>query len=173
MELAELYCIACPVSGTHVLLGHDVCDMAWQPLLMASTDALAAPGGHVPSAFAATCGEALISIAEYLVEDVMLVMVGEGPGAVNKRSGANSSSSSSSKPAAEVAAASAPDAGPPATTSSRPTARRPTAGGKNPEVALKHRMRWAEAAMYALGMLLGQRHLRRKTRKQRFVGSDL
>jgi hypothetical protein len=166
MESAELYCLVCP-TGSPVFLH------AWRAHNAGLHVLLHCSAEGVPAAFTATCGEALVSIAEYLVEDVMLVMVGEGPGAVNKRSGANSSSSSSSKPAAEVAAASAPDAGPPATTSSRPTARRPTAGGKNPEVALKHRMRWAEAAMYALGMLLGQRHLRRKTRKQRFVGSDL
>jgi hypothetical protein len=85
LEVTELYCLVSPSSGTagspEVVTSH-----AWLALMQA----VKVCPYPVLARFAATCGEALLSIAEYLVEDVLLV----ASGAV---AGFSSSSSSSSR----------------------------------------------------------------------------
>jgi hypothetical protein len=85
--------------------------------------------------FAATCGEALLSIAEYLVEDVLLVASGGAAAGRGAGKGKKASSSSS-----------------------------PKAAGGNPVVTLEHRVRWAQSAMEVLACLMGMQMLEKKHR---------
>jgi hypothetical protein len=104
----------------------------------------------VQARFAATCGEALLSIAEYLVEDVLLVSQG----------GAAGGSGAASKPttaARATAAATSSDGGTgpgirqtSSSSSSSSSSRRPRAGVGTPQVSLECRGRWAQDAIAAL-----------------------
>jgi hypothetical protein len=150
MEVAELYCVANPIDGTHEIPVEDVCYMAWQPLLSALTNALAAADAHVPTAFAATCGEALFSIAEYLVEDVLLVMVGEGPGAGNSADWTSSSSSRTGAASASTTSAAS------TSSSSSSSAQKLVTGGDNIFVTADDRLAWTRDVATVLGLLLAQ-----------------
>jgi hypothetical protein len=151
MEVAELYCLVCPTP-----LGARVGKNAWL---------LYQHGGAIPHSalaqFAATCGEALLSIAEYMVEDVLLVSSDVGgastPGSDAAAASASSSAHGSSRDAG--AAGSSSTTSTPQAGSSSSRRGRPKAGGRNPAVTLKHRVAWAQDTVSGLGLLLQLQHL--------------
>jgi len=148
MEVAELYCLVVPAGRDYAAYGG-----AWRALVSMLGGMVRAPYGHLPAAFAATCGEALISIAEYLTEDVLLVMAPDGPGAASS----SSSRGAGETRAMDVAPSSASSA--PSSTrssSSRGSAHRPVAGGCNPAVTQDHRLNWAQDALDAMCLLLAE-----------------
>jgi hypothetical protein len=164
MEVAELYCLVCPKGSPTSESTATVSGIAWRPLVGALGDGLADPDGSVLSSFAATCGEALISIAEYLVEDVLLVVGPHGPSgassagrasSTNSSRAATSTSSSSRAQGSRTGATSASSAARSSATTSSSHAQRPVAGGNNPGVTLQHRMAWAREALGALALVLG------------------
>jgi hypothetical protein len=124
LEATELYCLVSP--DNQEKLDKD----AWVTLYQ-STDASPYPA---QVKFAAACGEALLSIAEYLVEDVLLV--------------------SSSGAAAGRTAGSTPDS-----TSTSSSSSRPRAGSGNAAVTLQHRIQWAQVAATTLGHLMRHQQL--------------
>jgi hypothetical protein len=139
VEVAELYCLVCPTGSTV-----SVSEGAWRPLMTALADGLGSPasGGQVPpyfATFAATCGDALVSIAEYLTEDVLLVMASDGQGAASSRGSRATSSRISSSGGGS---------------SSSSSAQKPVSGGTNPAVTGEHRVAWAQRVVGALSMLL-------------------
>jgi hypothetical protein len=87
----------------------------------------------VLASFAATCGEVVISIAEYLVEDVLLV-----------------ASSGAALQAASTTAASSNSATRSSSSSSSSSRARPRAGGGNPSLTLERRVAWAHDVLELL-----------------------
>jgi hypothetical protein len=144
LEVSELYCLVCPL---------DRVDAVRKDPFLTLQQAVQVAPHSVRAEFAATYGEALLSIAECLVEDVLLV---------------SSGGSSSSAPAA------APDSRPVTGTSQHRTPetqhnsstsssssssgrRRPWAGGRNPAVTLvNHRVWWAQDTVSTIGRLMLQ-----------------
>jgi hypothetical protein len=163
LEVSELYCsIILRKSGAHVFLND-----AW-PVSMASVMCPA----DVLHAFAATSGDALISIAERLVEDVVYVMgsaaspvppSGGGGSSRGSRPAGASSSALSSSPANGSGSTAVPQgaglgsSAPPAATSSNNSMKQPWYGHANPAVTLEHRLAWAQAAVATLGTVSGRR----------------
>jgi hypothetical protein len=119
MEVAELYCLVCPAPAPALR-------QVWT-LVMAAVQ----KSSSVLAAFAATCGEALISIVEYLTEDVLLVM--NSPSTSTSAAGASSSSRRSSS-----------------------GNRQPRYGGTDTSITLEDRLYWALDAGAALGLLLAR-----------------
>jgi hypothetical protein len=101
--------------------------------------------------FAATCGEALLSIAEYLVEDVLLVASGAAEGAAKASAAVRGSS-------AGTAAASSSTHGRSDTDSVRDNSsrkkQRPRMGGRNPKVTQDHHVTWAQHSITNMGLLM-------------------
>jgi hypothetical protein len=121
LEVSEMYCHISPSCGYMV-----VEERAW-PIL----SAVRACSPQALASFATTCGDALISIAEYLVEDVLLVM------------GAAGGASATSRPT--IAAT--------PTSSHSNSKQQPRHGAGNPDVTLKHRRAWAQDVLSTLGLL--------------------
>jgi hypothetical protein len=158
LEVTELYCLVCPGPVPVVRDG-------WLGLSQAAStapyDALAG--------FAATCGDALLGITEYLVEDVLLVARqaaedaaarGAHAGSSTATSGAASSSSpgggAAGRSSSSNSSGNAAGAAGAAAASSSSSKVRPVAGGQNPTVTLEHRLWWAQDAVSIVGHLMQQ-----------------
>jgi hypothetical protein len=122
LEATELCCLVCPSDVNNVV--SKTVTVAYLYIVDISYPVL--------TSFAATCGEALISIAEYLVEDVLLVSSGAAPQPADLSTTTTTSSSSSSS-------------------GSRGQLR---AGGDNPAVTLEHRVAWAQGTLESLAALM-------------------
>jgi hypothetical protein len=112
----------------------------------------------VLASFAATCGEALIGVAEHLVEDVVLVSSGAAPAPTNT-TGCSSSSSSTTKGGSSSSSGSSSRA-------------RPRAGRDNPVVTLVHRVGWAQDTVGCLGLLMSQQALKKPPREAAYWEAD-
>jgi hypothetical protein len=137
VEVAELYCLVSPpgrASSVHA--------EPWHPLLQA-IEVCPYP---VLASFAATCGEALLSITKYLVEDVLLVASGV---AGARASAAGTGSSTGSSDVQRVR-----DNNSSCRRSSSSGEQRPRMGGRNPKVTLNHRVTWAQHSITILGLLM-------------------
>jgi hypothetical protein len=137
LEVTELYCLVCPPGPAK-----SVCKDAFMPL----QQALVATPRSVMAQFTATYGGALLSIAEYLVEDVLL----ESSGAA----GAASGSAAGPQAAGQGAAAGRSQHGIPETQASSSSSKHhPRAGGRSPAVTAQHRVMWTQDAASTLGVL--------------------
>jgi len=136
LEATELYCLVSPG-------GAKVDQSAWYAIYQ-GTDA---SPYTAQVQFAATHGEALLSIAEYLVEDVLLV----------------SNAAAAPKPTGSAAADTSPcstgGTSSSSTSSSSSSSRRPRAGAGNAAVTLEHRVWWAQCAVTTLGHLMRHQQL--------------
>jgi hypothetical protein len=148
VEVAELYCLVCPPGG--VPSEHHE---PWHVLQMA----IEVSPYPVLAGFAATCSEALLGIAEYLVEDVLLVASGAAAGPKASAAGPRSRAGTSAT------------SGPRGTRRSSDTQRvqdsssrsrsssgklHPTSGGTNRHVTLAHHVAWAQLTITTLGLLM-------------------
>jgi hypothetical protein len=123
MEVAELYCLTCP-TGRFRPLHRDT----WNALQQAAQ----VSSYPVQAQFAATHGETLLSIAEYLVEDVLVTSSAAEGGASGNGGSASSGSSSGSS-------------------SSK---RHPRTGNRNRQVTLDHHVWWTQNVITTLSILM-------------------
>jgi hypothetical protein len=136
LEATELYCLVCPPAKF-------VCDYAFMGL----QQALDATPRSLLAAFAATSGETLLSIAEYLVADVLL----ESSGAAGAASGSAAGPQAAGQRSRQSADESQPSSS--SSISSSSSNRRPRAGGRNPGITLEHRVKWAQDTVTTIGVL--------------------
>jgi hypothetical protein len=146
LEATELQCLVPPTP-----------DGVRKDAMLALQQTVEAAPRSVRAEFAATSGEALLSIAEHLVEDVLLV----SSGAAGAASGSAAGPPAASRGAAAVAAAGT-DNQPSSNSNSNSSSsskRRYLVGGGSPEVTLMHRVRWAQDSVTNVGVLMRRQRM--------------
>jgi len=140
LEVSELYCLVCPLDRAG--------EVRKDPFLTLQQAVAAAPRS-VRAEFAATYGETLLSIAEYLVEDVLLVISGGSSSGQAAAADTRADTGMSQHRTPEAQRSSSSSSG----------RRRPWAGGRNPAVTLaNHRVWWAQDTVSTIGMMIMQDH---------------
>jgi len=128
LEVTELQCLVC-------LAPEDVRKDA----MLALQQSLEVAPRSVRTKFAATCGEKLLSIAEYLVEDVL-------------QEGSSTAAAPAASAAGQQAAGKMAAGGTKKQPSSSSSRRR--VGGGSPGVTLMHRVSWTQDTITTIGVLM-------------------
>jgi hypothetical protein len=152
LEVTELYCLACPGAGG---ASDPFLEGAWSAVRSGVLPILGM--GVRPEdfayPFAAAAGPALLSITEYLTEDVLLMMDGAASPVLSPATSNTTASSSSRNPRTTAGSSSAAAASAANASSSGGKAQRPTAGRR---VALGIHVTWAQQVVDFLGTLFAR-----------------
>jgi hypothetical protein len=157
LEVTELYCLVSPDDLSTPNDRPPNWASVRPDILLGLQHAVEAAPANVRAEFAAASGTALLSMAEYLVEDVLL----EGSGATSAAAAAANSIAAGPQAAGQGstsgtsrhAPAGTQRGGSSSTSSSSSRTRRPKAGGGNPAVTLEQRVTWAQEAVTTLCIL--------------------